>query len=144
MPEAWRPDFIIQEAPTISNEDQQWLQREFEEEEVLNTVKLCASDKAPGLVGLMAFLTSFYQSCWEFLKDDIVSTMHHFHSHQVFEKSFNATYVALIPKNGAVELRDYRPIRLISGVYKTIAKTLTERVKRVVDSLVNNHQMAFT
>ncbi|KAG5586850.1 hypothetical protein H5410_047284, partial [Solanum commersonii] len=64
VPEAWRPDFTMQEAPTISNEDQQWLQREFEEEEVLNAVKLCASDKAPGLVGLMAFLTSFYQSCW--------------------------------------------------------------------------------
>lgn len=70
--------------------------------------------------------------------------MHHFHSHQVFEKSSNVTYVALMPKkNEALELRDYRPISLISGVYKTTARTLTERLKRVVDSLVNNHQMAF-
>lgn len=62
----------------------------------------------------------------------------------MFEKSLNATYVALIPKkSGATELRDFRPISLISGVYKIIAKLLAEILKRVVHKLVNKHQMAF-
>lgn len=73
-----------------------------------------------------------------------MNTLQHFHSHQVFERSFNATYVALIPKKiGVAALRDYRPINLISGVYKIIAKVLTERLKRVVNKLVNTHQMTF-
>lgn len=74
----------MQETPTISNEDQHWIEKEFEEEEVLNSVKLCAGDKAHGLD---VFPMSFYQSYWEFLEDDIVSRMHHFHSHQIFEKA---------------------------------------------------------
>jgi len=73
-----------------------------------------------------------------------MGTLQYFHEHHVFEKSLNATFVALIPKKaGAVELRDFRPISLISGVYKIIAKVLTEIMKRVMDSLVNKHQMVF-
>jgi len=52
--------------------------------------------------------------------------------------------VALIPKKvGANDLRDFRPISLITGVYKIIAKVLAERLKKVIDKLVNKNQMAF-
>lgn len=78
------------------------------------------------------------------MKGDIMGTMHYFHEHHVFERSVSATYVALIPKKvGAVELRVFRPISLISGVYIIIAKVLAERLKKVVDRLVNKHQMDF-
>jgi len=40
-------------------------------------------------------------------------------------------------------LRDFRPISLITGVYKIIAKVLAERLKRVISKLVNKHQMDF-
>ena len=50
----------------------------------------------------------------------------------------------MIPKkNGAKELRDFRPISLIESVYKLISKVLTERLKKVVDKLVDAHQMTF-
>lgn len=61
-----------------------------------------------------------------------------------FEKSLNATYVALIPqKPGITELSDFKPISLIRGVYKEVVKMLSERLKRLVSKLVNKHQMAF-
>lgn len=73
-----------------------------------------------------------------------MQTFHNFHSHQVFDKSFNATFVALTPKKaGANELRGFKPISLITGVNKIIAKVLAERLKKVIDKLVNKHQMAF-
>lgn len=73
-----------------------------------------------------------------------MNTIHHFHARYVFEKSFDVTYVALIPKKtGVIKLRYYRPISLISKVYKIIAKTLIERLKKVIDSLVDKHQMPF-
>lgn len=73
----------------------------------------------------------------------MMGTMQHFYDHQVFERNLNATYVALIPKKaGATELRNFRPISLVSGVYKILAKTLAERMKRVLGNLVNR-QMAF-
>lgn len=47
------------------------------------------------------------------------------------KKSINATFVALIPKKvGAVELSNIRPISLIGGVYKIIAKLWSERFRR--------------
>nr|AAT40556.2 hypothetical protein SDM1_4t00019 [Solanum demissum] len=71
-------------------------------------------------------------------------TFHKFHAHQKFEKSFNAIFVALIPKKvGANELKDFRPISLITGVYKIIAKVLAQRLKKVISKLINKHQMAF-
>lgn len=85
---------------------------------------MCAMEKAPGPDG---FPMIFFQTFWEVLKGDIINTMSQFHSNQSFEKSFNATFIALIPKKiGASELKDYRPISLIGGVYKIIAKILAE------------------
>ncbi|XP_047261029.1 uncharacterized protein LOC124894378 [Capsicum annuum] len=52
--------------------------------------------------------------------------------------------VTLIPKKTeAVELKDFRPISLIGGVYKIIAKILAEGLKTMINKLVNKHQMAF-
>lgn len=87
---------------------------------------------------------ALFHASWETIKEDLMQTFHNFHTQQRFEKNFNATFVALIPKKvGANELRDVRPISLITGVYKIIAKVLAERLKRVISKLVNKHQMAF-
>lgn len=52
--------------------------------------------------------------------------------------------MALIPKEvGAVELQDFRPASLIGSVYKIIAKLVAERLKKVIHSLVDGHQMTF-
>ncbi|XP_047257604.1 uncharacterized protein LOC124889669 [Capsicum annuum] len=60
-----------------------------------------------------------------------MEAFHNFHSSEIFEKSFNATYIALIPKKaGAKELKDFRPISLIGSFYKLISKVLTERTEQ--------------
>lgn len=62
----------------------------------------------------------------------------------MFEKCFNATYIALIPKKkGAKELKNFRPISLIGSFYKLLSKFLTERIKRVMYKLVDSQQMTF-
>lgn len=73
-----------------------------------------------------------------------MQTIQNFHQRSTFEKSFNGTFLALIPKRpGAMELIDFRPISLIEGVYKIISKLITERLKTVIGSLVDEHQIAF-
>ncbi|WMV48673.1 hypothetical protein MTR67_042058 [Solanum verrucosum] len=96
------------------------------------------------VLGPDGYTMGFFVNCWEIVKGDLMSTMQNFHSQEFFEKSFNATYIALIPKkSGAKELRDFRPISLIGSVYKLIAKILTERLKKVMHKLVDTQQMAF-
>lgn len=44
-------------------------------------------------------------------KNDIMKTFQNFYEQGRFERSFNATFIALIPKKkGAKELRDFGPI----------------------------------
>ena len=72
----------------------------------------------------------------------VVAVQNFFYVKGVFEKSIDATFVTLIPKKiGAEELNDFRPISLVAGVYKIIAKLLAERLKKVMHKLVNKQQM---
>jgi hypothetical protein len=42
-----------------------------------------------------------------------------------------------------MDLKDFRPISLVSGVYKIIAKVLANRLRKVVDKLISKPQNAF-
>ncbi|WMV59774.1 hypothetical protein MTR67_053159 [Solanum verrucosum] len=139
--ESWRPSFVMTNCPRISQEEQEWMQRPFSKEEVVHILKLCDGDKAPGPDG---FTMLFFKKCWGIITSDAMQTIHNFHQNEVFERSLNATFVVLIPKKlGAVELKDFKPISLIGGMYKIIAKLITERMKTVMGRLIDEHQMAF-
>ena len=61
-----------------------------------------------------------------------------------FEKSLNVTFIALVPKkNGASNIRDFRPISLLGSVYKILAKVLANRLKEVLDPLISESQNSF-
>ena len=71
-------------------------------------------------------------------KTDIMNVFHVFRAHAVFEKSFNATFLALMPKKiDAVDVKDFQPISLVGGLYKIIAKVLANRMRRVVHGLIS-------
>ncbi|WMV29911.1 hypothetical protein MTR67_023296, partial [Solanum verrucosum] len=136
-----RPSNNFLNCPRLTGEEIEDLERNFDEEEVLRSLKQCAVDKAPGPDG---FTMGFYIKCWEVVKGDIMKTFQHFYDQGRFERSFNATFIALIPKKkGAKELRDFRPISLIGSIYQILSKVLTERLKRVMSKLVNSQQLAF-
>ena len=61
-----------------------------------------------------------------------------------FVRSLNATFLVLIPKMGNVEdIKDYKPISLLGGLYKILAKVLANRLRRVLDKVISPSQNAF-
>ena len=125
----------------ISKEDASWLDRPLDEDEVFGVVHDFIGDKAPGPD---SFTMAFFQSCWSMVKTDIMNMFHAFHTLAVFEKSLNATFLALIPKKvDAVDVKDFRPISLVGGLYKIIAKVLSNHMRRVVHCLISESQNAF-
>ena len=50
----------------------------------------------------------------------------------------------MIPKfDGAIEMKDFRPISMVGCVYKVIAKILARRIRGVMNNLVGEAQTAF-
>jgi hypothetical protein len=98
-------------------------------------------DKAPGLDG---FPMSFFHACWPILRVDLLAVFSEFHEFGSFQRSLNATFLTLIPKKvNAVEIRDFRPISLVSSVYKILAKVLANRLSGVLDTIISPSQNAF-
>ena len=77
----------------IFGEDVAWLDRPFEEEEVYGVIKDYDGDKSLGPDG---FSMAFFQSCWDFLKQEMMELFGNFHSQTVFKKSLLALWVAFI------------------------------------------------
>ena len=104
-------------------------------------IKSMDRDKAPGLNG---FSLAFFQDCWEVVKGDFMEVFADFHTQGKFMKSINSTFILLIPKiHRAKEIKDFRPISLVGGVYKIIAKVLVNKIRIIMDRIISKPQNAF-
>jgi hypothetical protein len=137
-PLSWRPRLDNLEFDRLNGEEASSLEDPFEEREV---IKGMDRDKAPGPDG---FTMAFFQDCWKVVKGDFMAVFEEFHARGKFMKSINSTFISLIPKTqGAKEVKDFRPISLMGGVYKIISKVLANRMRRVMDKIISKPQNAF-
>jgi hypothetical protein len=138
---AWRPrldDLVFESLFAVEASS---LEAPFLEKEVKDVVFGMDGNKAPGPDG---FSLAFFQACWDVLKEDIMAVFEDFHARGRFEKSLNSTFISLIPKvTGASELKDYRPISLVSEIYKIISKVLANRLRLVMNKIISIPQNAF-
>ena len=108
-----------------------WFERKFEREEIFLVVRDLEGDKALGPNG---FTMTFYYHCWRVVEKDVLAVLDEFFQYCKFEKSLNATFIALIPKkNDASNISDFQPISLAGSVYKILAKVLANHMRMVLD-----------
>ena len=137
----WRPKLDNLAFSMIFAEDAAWLERPFEEEEVVGVIKAFNGDKALGPDG---FPMAFFQACWDVVHTEVMESIKYFHEIGTFTKSLNATFLTLIPKKAtAVEVKDFRPISLVGGMYKIFAKLLASWLKLVLHKIISPSQNAF-
>ena len=73
-----------------------------------------------------------------------MAVFNHFHVTGQFEKSLNATFIALIPKKAAaVDVKDFQPISLVGGIYKILAKVLAILLCMVLGEIISAPQNTF-
>ena len=139
--EEWRPFVEGLEFDQIEGLERDWLERRLEQQKVLRVVKEMEGDKAPSSD---SFSLTFHHHCWGVVERDVLAVFEEFYQHSKFEKSLNATFIALIPKkNGASNIREFRPISLVGSVYKILAKMLANRLKEVLNQLISESQNSF-
>ncbi|RVW48874.1 LINE-1 retrotransposable element ORF2 protein [Vitis vinifera] len=137
----WKADIEGIQLDRISHQEAESLEIPFSENEIHSALMDMSGDKAPGPDG---FTMAFWQSSWDFVKEEILEMFKEFHEQGSFLKSLNNTFLVLIPKKGgADDLGDFRPISLLGGLYKLMAKVLANRLKRVLNKVVAPTHNAF-
>jgi hypothetical protein len=113
----WRPKVYGLSFLSIDDGEKIWMEREFEESQVLEVVRNFNGDKVPRPHG---FSMAFFQKYWEVLKRTLWQCSMNSIVEGSSRKSFNATFVSIILKKaGAVEIKDFHPINLVGrGVQK--------------------------
>ncbi|RVW16573.1 hypothetical protein CK203_069386 [Vitis vinifera] len=120
----WKADIGGLNLNQISQQEADTLERPFMEEEIHSALMDMRGDKALGPDGFTVACWQFY---WEFVKEEVLEMFKEFHEQNAFLKSLNNTFLVLIPKRGgAEELGDFRPINLLGGLYKLLAKGLRQ------------------
>jgi hypothetical protein len=112
------------------------------EQEVCNAINCLPSDKSPGPDG---FTSRFYKTCWSIIKDELMAAVM-----AVWNRKFdnfhklNYAFITLIPKkDGADQVKDFRPISIVHSFAKLIIKILATRLASRLNDLVSPNQNAF-
>ena len=79
----------------INQQEAENLELPFSEVEVHSALMDMNGDKAPGLDG---FTVAFWQSCWDFVKEEVLEMFKEFHEQSSFLKSLNNMFLVLLPK----------------------------------------------
>ncbi|KAK2651419.1 hypothetical protein Ddye_011275 [Dipteronia dyeriana] len=125
----------------LSESDRFFLEEVFSLEEVWLVVSSFDGNKAPGQDG---FNLNFIKENWKVIKDDFMCFMIDFHHNRAIVKELNQTFIVLIPKCLKPEvMKVFRPISLVSSLYKVLVKVLANHLKKVIGSVVGENQMAF-
>ena len=125
----------------ISAQSVEWLDRPFLEEEVCYAVFQLNRDKASSPDG---FTMALYQECWDVIKEDVMKVFQEFYSSWIINQSTNANFIALVPKKSqSHKVSDFRPISLVTSLYKIIAKVLSRRLRKVIHEMISISQGAF-
>ncbi|RVW53160.1 LINE-1 reverse transcriptase-like [Vitis vinifera] len=136
--------WLTEEKDVREGQEAENLEHPFSEDEIHSALMEMNGDKAPRPDG---FTMAFWQRCWVLVKEEVLDLFKEFYEQSAFIKSINNTFLVLLPKKGggggAEDLGDFRPINLLRGLYKLLAKVLANRLKKVIGKVVSIDQNAF-
>ena len=90
------------------------------------------------------FTIAVFQDCWDVIKEDLVRVFAEFHKSKIINQRTNASFIVLLPKkNMSKKISDYRPISLITSLYKIIVKVLARHLREVLHKTIHSTQGAF-
>ncbi|KAL9665939.1 hypothetical protein QQ045_000260 [Rhodiola kirilowii] len=132
---------LIRSGPTVSDADCLNLVKDFSYNEVAEVVKQLPLCKAVGPDG---FNAEFFKAAWSVCGADVVSSINNFFRGGPLSEGINSAYLALIPKVKNASLpSDFRPISCCNVLYKIISSLIANRLRPVLDYLVDHSQAAF-
>lgn len=117
------------------------LNQDFTAAEVSIAMKQMKSNAAPGLDGLPAL---FYQTYWDIVGSDVTNYVLNILNNKEDPSNINHTHLCLILKKNDPKIpADYRHIALCNVILKLVTKTIANRIKSILPSIISPQQSAF-
>ena len=110
--------------------------------ECLESLKNMESNKTPGTDGIPV---EFYKVFWNDIKPFFLASINASHAKGLLSISQRRGLLTLIPKKDKAlcYIKNWRPISLLNCDYKIAAKSIANRIKRTLPSVINSDQTGF-
>ena len=128
--------------PQLSEQFKETLNRPISKAELLTNLKSMHQNKSPGFDGLpVEFYIVFFQD----IVDLFIASLNFSFEQGILSPSQRNGVITLLPKKDRdpTFVQNHRPISLLTTDYKLIAKTMANRLKLVLDSLIHEDQNGF-
>lgn len=131
-------ELLFKDLPQLSEGEKTKLDKLLTFDELSVAVKELSSGKAPGLDGLNA---EFYKYFWPVIGKDLFAVFMESFRRGTLPLSLRRAVVTLLPKKGDLEdIRCWRPVSLLGVDYKIFSKSLNNRVKLYISSVIHPDQ----
>lgn len=132
---------VMKLRPVLNHMQQISLRVEVTEQEIYEWLCVIGDDKAPGVVGYNALLL---KSTWPLISSEICQAVKDFFQTMKLFRAINCTAITLLPKvPSPSSIKEYRIIACCTVIYKLIAKVLSNRLKKVIASIISDTQARF-
>ncbi|KAL9959711.1 hypothetical protein ACROYT_G033060 [Oculina patagonica] len=127
---------------SLTQEEQTLCEGKLTQKECFEALKNMNPDKTPGTDG---FPAEFYKVFWKDIAPFLISALNYAFDSGCLSVSQRRGVIKLIPKKDAelYFIKNWRPITLLNTDYKIAAKSIANRIKRVLPNLINHDQTGF-
>ncbi|CAM2117103.1 unnamed protein product [Caretta caretta] len=130
---------LWEELPTVSVGDRDRLELPLTLAEFSEALHRMPTNKSPGMDGLTM---EFYRAFWDILGPDLVTVWAESLQSGVLPLSCRRAVLALLPKKEDLrDLRNWRPVSLLSTDYKIVAKAITLRLGRMTGLVLREPEL---
>ena len=137
-----RYNFFNENINKLNNENKNLCEGLLSESECLAALREMKNNKSPGSDGLT---TEFYKIFWNDLKQYYIKSINYSYQHETLTELQKQSIITLLPKTDkdTCFLENWRPISLLNVDYKIATKSIANRLKKVISSIISSSQTGF-
>jgi hypothetical protein len=109
--------------------------------ELDESLKQCNLKSAAGCDG---YSNRLIKLCWQHLRFPLFNYANFCFDKGILTHNFRSASIKLIPKKGNLgDIKNWRPISLLSNMYKIISRAINSRLKKIVDRVCSRAQKGY-